>query len=68
MRRKIFVLRLSILQYLGFARVVKNGHTAPKIMRVFSLVLILLCGVVFGVPVATAQVVNFDTEIREKWF
>ena len=37
-------------------------------MRVFSLVLVLLCGIVFGVPVATAQVVNFDTEIREKGF
>lgn len=37
-------------------------------MRFFSLMLMLLCGVVFGVPAVSAQVVNFDTEIREKGF
>ncbi|MBP3302913.1 MAG: N-acetylmuramoyl-L-alanine amidase [Opitutales bacterium] len=37
-------------------------------MRFFSAVLVLLCGIVFGVPAAMAQVVNFDTEIREKGF
>ncbi len=37
-------------------------------MRFFPSVLVLFFGIVFGVPAATAQVVNFDTEIREKGF
>lgn len=37
-------------------------------MRFFSLMLMFLCGVAFGVPAALAQVVNFETEIREKGF
>lgn len=37
-------------------------------MRFFSAVLAVLCGIVFGVPAATAQVVNFDTEIRALGF
>ena len=37
-------------------------------MRFFSWLLVVLFGCVFGVPAVSAQVVNFDTEIRAKGF
>lgn len=37
-------------------------------MRFFAAVCVALCGIVLGVPAASAQVVNFDTEIRALGF
>lgn len=37
-------------------------------MRFLSIFLFLICGLALGVPVATAQVVNFETEIKKKGF